>query len=103
MDTLLAQKFLTRLMRGGNKATCERILRNTFENIHRKTKQPPLTVVYQAVQNVRPALENRHMHVGHRVVRVPSPIDPRKSLNYATRWIVANAREGDRSFPCTRL
>lgn len=111
MDSTLATKLVNRMMKGGNKATCEAILRRTLQHIHRKTKQPPMQVVFQAYQvrarqctrsvadpclrpqNAKPALENKDKRMGYKVVKIPTPVEPERGINIATKWFIESARE----------
>jgi len=56
---LVVSKFMNTLMRAGKKSVAERIVYGALETIERKTRQDPVRVFHEALDNVKPAIEVR--------------------------------------------
>ena len=94
----LVQKFINCLMSCGKKATAERLLYATFEDIERRTNDDPLKVFKRAMDNVRPAVEVKSRRVGGSTYQVPVEVRPDRRTALAIRWLIAYARKrGERS------
>jgi small subunit ribosomal protein S7 len=57
-------KFMNSVMYEGKKSVAENIVYGAFELIEGKTRQSPITVFQQALDNVMPAIEVRSRRVG---------------------------------------
>ncbi|MFT5434470.1 MAG: small subunit ribosomal protein S7 [Myxococcota bacterium] len=89
----LVQKFINCLMSDGKKATAERLMYATFDDIERRTKDDPLKVFKRAMDNVRPAVEVKSRRVGGSTYQVPVEVRPDRRTALAIRWIIAYARK----------
>lgn len=89
----LVQKFINCLMSDGKKATAERLMYSTFEDIERRTNDDPLKVFKRAMDNVRPAVEVKSRRVGGSTYQVPVEVRPDRRTALAIRWIIAYARK----------
>jgi len=90
-DVVLA-KFMNSIMYDGKKSAAESIVYGAFDIIEQKTRQDPLPVFKQALENVAPSIEVRSRRVGGATyqVRVEVRIERRQAL--AIRWIITAAR-----------
>jgi small subunit ribosomal protein S7 len=86
-DKLVA-KFINSIMRGGKKSTAESILYKAFDMIQEKTKQDPLKIFKQAVENTKPSLEVRSRRVGGATYQVPVEVRYERRQSLAFRWIL---------------
>ena len=91
-STVLA-KFINFIMYDGKKATAEKIIYNTFDQIQEKTKQDPIKVFNDAINNVRPNLEVRSRRVGGATYQVPVEVKSNRSQALALRWILSASRK----------
>lgn len=90
--------FVNRLMYDGKKSTAQRVLYNSFELIEQRAKKPAIEVFEQAIQNVTPQIEVKPRRVGGSTYQVPTPVDSRRQLSLAMRWLLTAARSrGGRS------
>ena len=62
-DVVLS-KFMNNLMLQGKKSVAESIVYGAFDRIQDRTKQEPLGVFHQALDNVSPSIEVRSRRVG---------------------------------------
>ena len=90
---IIITKFMNSVMYAGKKSVAEGIVYGALGMIETKTKQSPLPIFEQALENVAPAVEVRSRRVGGATYQVPVEvrIDRRQAL--AIRWIITAARE----------
>ena len=90
--------FVNRLMFDGKKSTAQRVLYDSFDLIEQRAKKPAIEVFEQAIQNVTPQIEVKPRRVGGSTYQVPTPVDSRRQLSLAMRWLLMAARSrGGRS------
>ncbi len=80
------------VMRCGKKATAQTIVYSAFEAIKKKTKQDPLEIFLQALENVKPQVEVKSRRVGGANYQVPVEVAPARQVGIALRWLVSFAR-----------
>ena len=80
-------------MRDGKKSLAESILYNALDIIEVKTKEPPLKIFEQAVDNSRPLIEVKSRRVGGSTYQVPTEIRPSRRTALGIRWIIDFARK----------
>lgn len=90
--------FVNRLMYDGKKSTAQSVLYGSFDLIEQRAKRPAIEVFEQAIQNVTPQIEVKPRRVGGSTYQVPTPVDSRRQLSLAMRWLLMAARSrGGRS------
>jgi small subunit ribosomal protein S7 len=92
-DSKLVSKFINSMMRDGKKSTANALLYRAFDIIEQKTKEPPLKIFEQAMDNVRPLIEVKSRRVGGSTYQVPTEIRPSRRTALAIRWIIGFARK----------
>ena len=85
-------KFMNSVMYAGKKSVAEGIVYGALGMIETKTKQNPLGVFEQALENVMPTIEVRSRRVGGATYQVPVEVRPERAQALAIRWIIQNAR-----------
>ncbi len=91
-STVLA-KFINFVMNDGKKSTAERIIYTTFDLIKSKTKEDPIKVFNEAINNIRPNLEVRSRRVGGATYQVPVEVKTKRSQTLALRWLLEASRK----------
>jgi small subunit ribosomal protein S7 len=89
---MVVAKFMNAVMRAGKKSVAESIIYGAFDIIEGKTKQSPVTVFEQALDNVMPAIEVRSRRVGGATYQVPVEVRPDRRQALGLRWIINAAR-----------
>jgi small subunit ribosomal protein S7 len=89
----LVVKFINILMRRGKKSLAEQIFYNALEILGEKTKDEPLKVFKQAMENVKPVVEVKSRRVGGATYQVPVEVRPDRRTSLAIRWIIQYAKE----------
>ena len=90
-DVILA-KFMNSIMYDGKKSSAEAIVYGAFDIIQSKSRQEPLPLFKQALENVAPAIEVRSRRVGGATYQVPVEVRTERRQALAIRWIITAAR-----------
>jgi small subunit ribosomal protein S7 len=96
-------KFMNSIMYAGKKSVAESIVYGAFEIIEGKTKQSPLGVFEQALDNVMPSIEVRSRRVGGATYQVPVEVRNERRQALGIRWIIIAARERNEKTMTERL
>ena len=86
-------KFINNVMEHGKKAVAEKIVYGAFDIMAAKTKQDPLNVFSEAIDNVKPVVEVRSRRVGGATYQVPVEVRADRRQALAIRWIVDAAKK----------
>ena len=90
---IIITKFMNSVMYDGKKSAAENIVYGAFDLIEQKTKQGPLTVFEQALENVMPTIEVRSRRVGGATYQVPVEVRTERREALAIRWLIIAARK----------
>ena len=86
-------KFVNFVMYDGKKAVAEKIIYKALDQIKSKTKEDPIKIFNDAVNNVRPNLEVRSRRVGGATYQVPVEVKTKRSQTLALRWLLDASRK----------
>ena len=100
---IIITKFMNSIMYDGKKSAAESIVYGALEMIEAKTKQGPLPVFEQALENVMPTIEVRSRRVGGATYQVPVEVRPERAQALAIRWLIAAARARSEKTMSARL
>jgi small subunit ribosomal protein S7 len=100
---LVVTKFMNSVMYAGKKSVAELIVYGAFDLIESKTKQQPLGVFQQALDNVMPSIEVRSRRVGGATYQVPVEVRTVRRQALGIRWIISAARERNEKTMTERL
>ena len=92
-ESLILAKFINFIMYDGKKAAAEKIIYNTLNKIKEKTKEDPIKIFNNAINNIRPNLEVRSRRVGGATYQVPVEVKIKRSQTLALRWLLGAARK----------
>lgn len=92
-SNLLVGRFINNIILEGKRSTAEKIVYESFDIIHEKTKKGGLNVFEQALKNVAPLVELKSRRVGGANYQVPIPVSGDRRVVLAIRWI-KNAAKG---------
>jgi small subunit ribosomal protein S7 len=96
-------KFMNSVMYAGKKSVAESIVYGALDLIEAKTKQQPLGVFQQALDNVMPSIEVRSRRVGGATYQVPVEVRTSRRQALGIRWIISAARERNEKTMTERL
>ena len=100
---MVVSKFMNSIMYAGKKSVAETIVYGAFDMIEGKTKQNPLAVFEQALDNVMPTIEVRSRRVGGATYQVPVEVRPDRRQALGIRWLIAAARDRNEKTMTERL
>lgn len=94
----LVSKLINKIMLQGKKPAAEKIVYEAFNMVSEKTKDDPLKIFKESLENIKPLLEVRSRRVGGATYQVPMEVRPDRKVSLGLRWLVLNARErGEKS------
>ena len=100
---MVVSKFMNSIMYAGKKSVAETIVYGAFDMIEGKTKQNPLAVFQQALDNVMPTIEVRSRRVGGATYQVPVEVRNERRQALGIRWLIVAARERNEKTMTERL
>ncbi len=100
---LIVTKFMNAVMYDGKKSIAETIVYGALDQVQSKTKQEPVTVFHQALDNVAPHVEVRSRRVGGATYQVPVDVRPERRQALAIRWLITAARNRNETTMVDRL
>ena len=90
---VVVTKFMNSIMYEGKKSVAESIVYGALDIIEGKTKQNPIQVFQQALDNVMPSIEVRSRRVGGATYQVPVEVRTDRRQALGIRWLISAARE----------
>ena len=91
--SLILSKFINFVMYDGKKAAAEKLIYEALKLLGEKTKEDPIKVFNDAINNIRPNLEVRSRRVGGATYQVPVEVKTKRSHTLALRWLLEASRK----------
>jgi small subunit ribosomal protein S7 len=79
----MVQQLINKIMLDGKKVTAEKIVYDALSFVEERTGSNPVTVLNNALDNIRPRLEVRSRRVGGATYQVPVEVPPRRANTLA--------------------
>jgi len=92
-DNVLVTRFVNGMMGRGKRATAEQHFYRAMQMVEQKAAQDAMTVLKQAMTNVKPVLEVKSRRVGGANYQVPVEVRPDRRNALAIRWLIIFARQ----------
>ncbi len=89
----IVAKFINGMMLDGKRSIVEHIFYDAMNIIEKKTKEDPLSVFNQAMENAAPILEVKSRRVGGATYQVPIEVRDKRKKTLAIRWLVLYSRQ----------
>ena len=86
-------KLINSIMYDGKKTVAEKIVYDAIEKIKSKTKDEPINVFNDAINNLKPTVEVRSRRVGGATYQVPVEVKNNRSQALAIRWLIDASRK----------
>jgi small subunit ribosomal protein S7 len=90
---VMVTRFVSSLMGAGKRSLAEGIFYDAMKTVEQRSGQEPMTVLKQAMSNVKPVLEVKSRRVGGANYQVPVEVRPDRRNALAIRWLISYARE----------
>jgi len=92
-QSLTLAKFINFIMYDGKKSVAEKIIYTALNQIKSKTKEDPIKIFNDAINNTRPNLEVRSRRVGGATYQIPVEVKIKRSQTLALRWLLEATRK----------
>ena len=92
-NSTIIPKLINSIMYDGKKVVAEKIVYEAIEKIKSKTKEEPINVFNEAINNIRPTVEVRSRRVGGATYQVPVEVKTKRAQALAIRWLVDASRK----------
>ncbi len=92
IDSVIVTRFINMIMGRGKRSVAERHFYYAMKTVEEKTGQDAMTVLKQAMNNVKPVLEVKSRRVGGANYQVPVEVRPERRNALATRWLISYAK-----------
>ena len=89
----IVPKLINSIMYDGKKIVAQKIIYEAIEKIKSKTKEEPIKVFNEAINNIKPTVEVRSRRVGGATYQVPVEVKSKRAQALAIRWLVDSARK----------
>ena len=86
-------KLINSIMYDGKKTVAEKIIYEAIDKIETKSKDEPLNVFNEAINNIKPTVEVRSRRVGGATYQVPVEVKSKRSQALALRWLIDASRK----------
>ena len=92
-NSIKVAKFINQIMQRGKKSVAEKIMYSALDQISEKSKQDPLKVFDDALDQVSPQVEVKSRRVGGATYQVPIEVKSSRKMALAMRWLVTSAKK----------
>ena len=92
-NSTIIPKLINSIMYDGKKGVAEKIVYEAIEKIKSKTKEEPINVFNEAINNIKPTVEVRSRRVGGATYQVPVEVKTKRAQALAIRWLVDASRK----------
>lgn len=89
---ILVGRLIGNILKDGKRRVAEKVVYDSFDVIHERTKKGGLNVFEQAVKNVSPLLELKSRRIGGANYQVPIQVSGDRRQTLAIRWILSAVR-----------
>ena len=86
-------KLINSIMNDGKKTIAEKIVYDAIDKIKSKSKEEPINIFNEAINNLRPTVEVRSRRVGGATYQVPVEVKSKRSQALALRWLIQASRK----------
>ena len=86
-------KLINSIMFDGKKTIAEKIIYQAIEKIKLKSKDEPINIFNEAINNIKPTVEVRSRRVGGATYQVPVEVKSKRSQALALRWLIDASRK----------
>ena len=86
-------KLINSIMYDGKKVVAEKIVYEAIDKLKTKTKEEPINIFNEAINNIRPTVEVRSRRVGGATYQVPVEVKSKRAQALAIRWLIDASRK----------
>ena len=90
-NSLIIPKLINNIMYDGKRGVAAKIVYDAIDKIKTKSKDEPINIFNEAINNIKPTVEVRSRRVGGATYQVPMEVRPKRAQTLAMKWIVDSA------------
>ena len=91
--SVIIPKLINSIMYDGKKTVAEKIIYDAIDKIKSKSKDEPITIFNEAINNIRPTVEVKSRRVGGATYQVPVEVKSKRAQALAIRWLINASRK----------
>ena len=92
-NSTVIPKLINNIMYDGKRGVAAKIVYDAIEKIKTKSKDEPINIFNEAINNIKPTVEVRSRRVGGATYQVPVEVKSKRAQALAIRWLVDSARK----------
>ena len=92
-NSTIIPKLINNIMYDGKRGIAAKIVYEAIDKIKTKTKDEPINIFNEAINNIKPTVEVRSRRVGGATYQVPVEVKSKRAQALAIRWLVESARK----------
>ena len=92
-NSTIIPKLINNIMYDGKRGVAAKIVYDAIEKIKSKTKDEPINIFNEAINNIKPTVEVRSRRVGGATYQVPVEVKSKRAQALALRWIMEATRK----------
>ena len=92
-NSTIIPKLINNIMYDGKRGVAAKIVYDAIEKIKTKSKDEPINVFNEAINNIKPTVEVRSRRVGGATYQVPVEVKTKRGQALALRWLMDATRK----------
>ena len=92
-NSSIIPKLINSIMYDGKKTVAEKIIYDAIDKIKSKSKDEPISIFNEAINNIRPTVEVKSRRVGGATYQVPVEVKSKRAQALALRWLIDASRK----------
>jgi small subunit ribosomal protein S7 len=92
-NSTIIPKLINNIMYDGKRGVAAKIVYEAIEKIKTKTKEEPINIFNEAINNIKPTVEVRSRRVGGATYQVPVEVKYKRAKALALRWLMYATRK----------
>ena len=92
-NSTIIPKLINNIMYDGKRGVAAKIVYDAIDKIKTKSKDEPINIFNEAINNIKPTVEVRSRRVGGATYQVPVEVKQNRGQALALRWIIDATRK----------
>jgi len=98
-NSTIIPKLINNIMYDGKRGVAAKIVYDAIDKIKTKSKDEPINIFNEAINNIKPTVEVRSRRVGGATYQVPVEVKSKRAQALAIRWLV-DSQEKEKTNIC---
>ena len=102
-NSTIIPKLINNIMFDGKRGVATKIVYDAIDKIKSKSKEEPINIFNEAINNIKPTVEVRSRRVGGATYQVPVEVKSKRAQALAIRWLINSSRNRSENSMTERL